>query len=433
MALWDRLFRRNRQGTEVERATPASYYTRPLYGMPNAETVDGSYVGFCQLAYSGNATVFAVENRRLQVFSEATLKWRSLQDKHLFGNADLAKLETPWPNGSTGDLLSKMELDVALSGNAYIRDCGDRLERLRPDWVTIVSGVRLDALGNEVREVIGFYYDPVGDPDRSPDFYPVDEVAHWAPLPDPLANYRGMSWLTAVIREINADSKMSAFRDAFFDNAATANLILKYPNKVAPEYAGELKAQVEARHTGVTNAFKTILMDQGGDAMVVGSDMEGAAFDVLQAAGETRIASAAGVPAIIAGLRQGMKSSAPGEYEAAARNFVDLTMRPLWRSACAALQKLVTVPAGAQLWYDTTDVSALQQGEKDKADTLQQMASTANTLIMAGYVPDTVTAALSSGDFSLLVHSGLVSVQMQQLSAPPSPGAGPSGTGGPTP
>lgn len=419
MAFWSKLFRRNTSPEPAQQVSRAvSPYFAPLYGVPSAEKIQNGFDQFAQLAFASNATVYAVENRRLQVFGEATFKWRALDDKHLFGNADLAKLETPWPNGSTGDLLARMELDAALAGNAFVRDAGDRLERLRPDWVTIVSEVHDDPLGNQIREVIGYFYEPVGDPDREPEFFPVAEVAHWAPVPDPCANFRGMSWLTPVIREINADATMSSFRDAFFANAATANLIIKYGDAVPPERVQALKEQIAAKHTGSVNAFGTLVLDHGGDPMIVGSNMEGAAFDALQAAGETRIAAAGGVPAVVAGLRQGMADSAPGDYQAASRSFVDLTMRPLWRSACAALSKLVTVPAGAELWYDTSDVSALAQGESDKAATLQQLASTANTLIMAGYEPNSVTAALSSGDFSLLVHTGLVSVQMQQLSAP---------------
>lgn len=421
---WRDLFRRG----DAQRAVPQPADTgesygllSSLYNLGNAERVSGGFAQFAASAYGGNAVVFAVENRRLTTLSEATFKYRLLSDKHLFGDTSLGKLERPWPGGTTGDLLSRMELHAALGGSAYVRDAGDQLEMLRPDWVTIVSRITLDAYGEEIRQVIGYAFDPVGDPDRSPAFYPVDEVAQYSPYPDPCATFRGMSWLTPVIREINADFKMAGFRDAYFDNAATANLIVKYQQKVGPERIKALREMIATKHTGIGNAFGTLVFDEGGDPMVVGADMEGAAFDALQAAGETRIAAAGGVPAVIAGLRQGMQATAPGEYQAASRSFVDMTMRPLWRSACAALARLVAVPPGAQLWYDTTDVSALQQGERDKADTLQQMAATANTLIMAGYTPDTVTSALSSGDFSLLKHSGLVSVQMQQLQAPATP------------
>jgi hypothetical protein len=34
-------------------------------------------------------------------------------------------------------------------------------------------------------------------------------VAHFAPIIDPLADFRGMSWLTPILREIQADQAMT--------------------------------------------------------------------------------------------------------------------------------------------------------------------------------------------------------------------------------
>src|SRR5262249_34296563 len=75
--------------------------------------------------------------------------------------------------------------------------------------------------------------------------------------------------------------------------------------------------------------------------------------------------------------------------------------------------KLVTVPAGAQLWYDTSDVSALQQGEQDKATTSAAQAQTISLLMMQGFEADSVVRAVTAGDMSLLKHTGAVSVQVQ--------------------
>lgn len=399
------------------------------YGPPNAETPLYDFAALATNAYGavgftspyaasqagGNAVLFSLIDKRLSIFTEARFKFRQLSDKHLFGSAALEKLEVPWPDGTTGDLLSRMEQDASLAGNAYIRDCGDQLERLRPDWVTIVSKVTTDGYGQEVRRVIGFWYDPVGDTDREAAFYPVEDVAHWAPIPDPLSNFRGLAWVTPVIRELAGDIRMSEYREAFFKNAATPNLVIKYSQKMAPERIERLKTAIKARHTGPDGAFGTLVLDEGADLTIVGKDMQGSAFETIQAAGETRMAAAAGVPPLVAGLREGLQASQPGEYQMAMRAFADLKMRPNWRSTCAALAKLIDVPQGAELWYDTTDVSALQEGEKDKADTLVTQSEAISKLIMAGYEPDSVTAAAVAADLTLLKHSGLVSVQMQKL------------------
>lgn len=384
-----------------------------LYGMPDQERVLPSYAQYAAEAYLGNSIVWSTILRRVMLFSEAEFKFRNKRTKQLYGTDALNKLETPWPNGSTGELLARMEQDVSLAGNAYIRDAGDRLERLRPDWVTIVSKVNEDALGREIREVIGYMYEPVGDAAREAEFYDVDEVAHWSPIPDPLANFRGVSWLTPVLREIDADVRMIGFRDAYFRNAATPNMVIRYPQRLGRDRVDRVRDMLAARHTGPDNAFRTLLLDEGADLTVVGHNMEGAAFESLQAAGELRIANAAGVPPLVIGLADAIKSARqPGMYGDAMRTLADVTMRPLWRTACVSLSKLVEVPGGSRLWYDTADISALRPAESDAAATMSAQATTLNTLIMAGFTPESATAAVSAQDLSLLEHSGLTSVQL---------------------
>jgi phage portal protein BeeE len=212
---------------------------------------------------------------------------------------------------------------------------------------------------------------------------------------------------------------MAEYREAFFRNAATPNIVIKYQDKIAPERVERLQTRLRERNTGMDGAFSTLILDQGADMMVVGQDMVGSAFDDLQAAGETRILMAAGVPPVVAGARQGLQASEVGEYAVGLRALADMTIRPNWRGACAALEKLVQMPPGAQLWIDTTDVSALQQGEQDKAATSQQQAATIAQLIMNGFDPDSVVAAVVAGDMTLLEHTGAMSVQVQPMPAGP--------------
>ena len=104
------------------------------------------------------------------------------------------------------------------------------------------------------------------------------------------------------------------------------------------------------------------------------------------------------MPPVIVGLSEGLAAATYSNYELAMRRFADLTMRPLWRSAAASLAKLVAVPDGARLWYDVTDIAALREGETERATTNQVNASAMQTLIAAGYTPDSVTSAIISGE-----------------------------------
>jgi hypothetical protein len=84
----------------------------------------------------------------------------------------------------------------------------------------------------------------------------------------------------------------------------------------------------------------------------------------------------------------------------------------LWRSAAAALAPLVDVPAGARLWYDDRDIAFLHDDRADAAQAQATQAGTISTLVNAGFEPESVKAAVDAEDFSLLKHSGLMSVQL---------------------
>ena len=377
------------------------------YAARDGESIQPTFQAYAEQGYARNGIVFSVILARLGLFTEAQFKFRNLADKRLFGSEALAILEEPWPDGTTGELLARMEQDVSLAGNFFAVRTGRYLARMRPDWVDI-----LHAPDRVHPEKIGYIYWPDGRGRGNEQVYGVDEVAHWAPTPDPLAAFRGMSWLTPIIREINGDDAMTDYKANFFNQNATPNSVIKYAAKLADGSVEKIQALWAQRYGG-TNGWKTAVLDQGADFQVIGSSMESIRFTDVQAAGEARIAAAGGVPGIVVGIKAGMDAASYANYGMAMRRFADITMRPLWRSACAALAKFVDVPAGARLWFDTVDIAALREGEKERADTMQVLAGAANTLLMAGYTAESITAALTAGDLTLLEHTGLLSVQLQ--------------------
>jgi hypothetical protein len=87
-------------------------------------------------------------------------------------------------------------------------------------------------------------------------------------------------------------------------------------------------------------------------------------------------------------------------------------MNGLWRGACSVLKKFAEPPTGCQLWFDTSDIPALRDAEAERQKGNAQLSIAVMNLVNAGYDPKTVVAAVVSGDMSLLVHSGLISVQL---------------------
>jgi phage portal protein BeeE len=390
------------------------------------EEPERTFAGYVSAGYKQNGVIFACMLARLLMFSEARFQFRQLRSGRpgdLFGTSELAILEKPWVNATTGDLLARMEQDTSLAGNFYALERRNSLWRMRPDWVGIVLGSQEEdeSLADLMTEVLGYVYYP-GGPHSGKEPVPLlpEEVCHYAPIPDPAARFRGMSWLTPVIRELMADSAMTTHKSKFLENGATPNLFIKLDPVVQPEAANkwiELFEQKfgEARGTAYLNAYKTLILGGGADVTPIGADMKQLDFKVVQGHGETRIAAAAGTPPVIVGLSEGLEAATYSNYALAMRRFADLTMRPLWRKAAGALATIIRVPRNAELWYDDRDIPALKKDVKDAAEVQQMQAATVQILFNTGFEPDAILDAVSAGDFMRLKgkHTGKSSVQLQ--------------------
>lgn len=386
------------------------------------EMAPNNFVGLAQNAYAANGIVFACMLVRMAVFSTIRFQWQRMRDGkpgELFGTAALRSLETPWANGTTQDMLMRFIQDADLAGNSYWTRDGNDLVRLRPDWMDIVTEPRkLPAGRGQIGwKLAGYVYqaqrgsaqagDPVG-------LLP-DEVVHFCPIPDPLANFRGMSWLTPVLREIQGDQAMNRHKSKFFDNGATPNMVVKHADGATPEKIQAFAEMMKDKFGGVDNAYKTLHMYPGADTTVVGANMRQIDFKTVQGAGETRIAAAAGVPPIIVGLSEGLEAATYSNYGQARRRFADGTAHPLWQNLAGCLQSVLPSPGtDTRLWYDTHDVPFLREDEGDAADIAKTRAETISTYITAGYKPESVVKAVDAGDLSLLKHTGLVSVQLMK-------------------
>lgn len=405
MSLLDRLNNRYRSGYWEGMASGASVLTVHSGMDPKREAGLQSIASAARQAYETNGVVFACTLVRMMMLAEASFKFRALNDKHLFGNPDLELLEYPWRNATAGELWARMEQQSSLFGNAFVAKVeDDELLVLPADEVVIVSEVVTSSSGVRYKRPIGYDWDPNRQPGvdskATAQFFTVDEVAHWSPIPDPAARFRGMSWLTPVLKDVAADSSMTAYKTMYMDHGSPVTAV-KYDRPLKPETVDYLVERIKKKYGGVNNAWNPLVFDQGADP-VLSAGLDQLDFRNIQSGGELRICAAAGVSPVLIGLR-GANASGGHDYHSAMRQLADMQMRPLWRSACASLQKLVTVPADSQLWYDTSDIAALQAAETEMAQVTQVSAAAMLTFIQAGMTSESVIAAVTSGDLSLLV------------------------------
>lgn len=436
--------RRNRKGLTLPPA-PTGYEAMraPLLSSMSLagdrEMIENSLEGYVSGAFKGSGTVFACISARLMVFSEARFQWQRLNDGRpgdLFGTDSLSLLHRPWPGGTTGELLARMELDASLAGNFYATVADDdgnlgraatgptrRIVHARPDWVTILIGSSTNNPHALDARVLAYEYRPPGG---DPVILLPDEMMHYSPVPDPVARFRGMSWLTPVLREIEADKAGTQHKAKFLANGATPGLAVKFSKDTTDDEYDEFVENFRENHQGPDNANKVLFLLGGSDVEVIGKDFRELDFSATQGKSESRIAAASGVPSSWVGFSEGMQGSSlnAGNFAAARRRFADGTIRPLWRMATASLETLAPPPQDARLWIDTRDIAFLREDRKDAADIQNKQASSIRQLTDAGYLADTVVDMVEAEDFSVLDHSGHFSVQLQRpgtpLSATPS-------------
>lgn len=417
-------------------------------GGEDVERVSGDLTGLAQSAYASHGPVFSLMMVRMLIFSSVRFQWQRIRNgkpSDLFGTAELGLLERPWPGGTTQDMLTRIILYADLAGNAFPMrwtplsriggDEGTEIALLRPDWIEVVLTPRMTRYGQVGWRKLGYAYYEKGKLSGN-EAVPLTlrDVAHFAPLPDPLASWRGMSWLTPIIRELQNDKLMSTHQRKFFENAATPNMVVRLPQMKLSDFKA-FKAEMDAGHMGVNEAYKTLYLGGGADVTVAGLNFQQMDFSKLQGKAETRLASAAGIAPAVVGFSEGLQGSAlnAGNFKDARRRTSDGTMHPLWQNIAGSVEPILVKPPPAfpdetpdqiRLWYDATGVPFLREDETDAATIQEMQARTIRTLVDGGYTPESVVRAVNSGDWRLLVHTGLFSVQLQPAGSQPALPAG---------
>lgn len=400
------------------------------------ETPENSFTGYINGAYKSSGVVFAAMLTQQLIFSEARLVWQDFNSGKpgdISWTDDLNLFIKPWPNADTGEMLGRAIQDIQLAGNHYVikefvpGTPGDsikhasrpswRLRRLRPDWVTII----LTAAPDEARksDVAGYLYRPgLTDEKDNWEFFPVDgsngQVAHWSFIPDPDAQYRGMSPLTPVLTDVATDKAATKHKAKFFQNAATPNIAVSFKDTVSHEEFKEFMQTMNETKHGVEHAYETLYLGGGADVQVIGANIQQMDFRSSLGHSETRVCMALRVHPTIVGIAEGMHGSTlnDGNFKAAKNLLADGAMRPMWRSLTNAYSVLLDVPAGKRLWYDDSDIAFLRQDRLETAEIQQIQSQTIAAFIQSGYTADSSRDAVTHNDMGLLQHTGLFSVQL---------------------
>lgn len=416
MTFFDRIFG-EKKGLTVVRTSPDPW-AWSYSATSSQEQIPNDFDVYAQRFLTSSSVVWACVDNRMSPFSEGKFAFSEYTQDHRRGDLKhteaLAILDHPWPGATTSDLLARMELDVSACGNSYWVKRGDRLVRLRPNLVTVIIGVPGDPSDTMVNHpdarILAYSYRPGGGADEM--FFQPEEVCHYKPKPDPAAHYRGMSWITPVIQEIESDKAATRHKLKYFEHGGSPRQAIVWEKDSDKETVERFMAKFKAEQTGVDNAYRTLVLGAGADIKSIGTDLRALDFTDIQGGGEVRIAAAAGVPPVIVGLKGGLENATYSNYSQARRRLADNTIRPLWRSAAGALATLIDVPKNMELWYDDRDIAFLREDLEAQAKINTEYAAQIKTFVDGGFTPESAVKAVTTGDLRNLEHTGLVSVQL---------------------
>jgi hypothetical protein len=374
------------------------------------------------VAIASNGFVMGLVMSRITLFAQTRFAWMRQGSNsnpvaaNRFTDTSLKPLDNP------AALLTRAEMDVAEAGNAFmVMGSNGKIRNLIPRFVNIIIG--LDASPEEVAksggafaqhwdsEVIGYIYEAPG---MDAEFFAADEVGHYYYMLDPLARYRGMSYLRPVLKDVDVMNAETRYAIRYFENAATPNMALVFPSETSPQTIKLFADQFRPEYEGADRAFRTAFIGGGADVKLLGTSLKDLAMVDLNATEFAKLCAASGVPPMVATVVPGLEAAASyANYPQALRRFADFTVRYMWEMFTREVEKLLTRPPGAaRLVIDISGVSALQADMLDEASVVQTKINSINNAVNSGFTPESAVAAVDNGDLTKLVHTGFVSVQL---------------------
>lgn len=391
-----------------------------MKGSPQQE-IENSFQSYVANVHTRHGTVAAAVAARSLLISQIQFKFRRLADGPegaLVGSQALLPLEKFDAPFTRERVLARAEQHVSYSGNAYFyRPPGGRVRLLNPDCVRLVIASDYDPEDPAFQldaELVAYLYTPDPTKKHEAQVLAPNEVAQWAPEPHPVNPWIGQSWVTSVMSEVLGDDQLTEHQRNFYANAATPNMVITLPATNDQAAVDRFMARHKEANAGPSKAGKTLLVTDGADVKVVGSQLQQLELKDSQGGHESRIATRSRVPATVLGIREGLGGSAlsTGNYPAARRMWADGWFSPTAQSLASAVALLVDVPSDLELTHDPSRVMFLQEDRKDEAEISALEAQTIRTLVDAGFESLSVVKAVRAGDWSHLKHSGLMSVQL---------------------
>jgi len=368
MAFWTRLWggaasgagRDDRQsyGADMYRTEKAAGHAagssfRPVTPASAAATPH-RYGALAHEGYGRNVIVFRAISLVARALSSLPLCLRS-GGQVLDAHPVLDLLAAPNPRHDRSQLIADLASAYLIAGNAFLLKVGDssapprELWPVRPDTVTVMPG--------EDGTVAAFVHTVSG---RKQEIAP-RHMMHWRTY-NPLSQWVGLAPLSAAATAVDAHNAGSRWNLALIQNGGAPSGVLYQDDgdhPLTPEQFQDLKAQVDAGHTGPEAAGRPLLLEGGLKWQAMGMSPKDMDWQDGQHMSAREIALAFGVPPQMMGIPDSQTYS---NYAEARLSLWEDTVIPMGRELVSALNSwlLPDFGPGLQLDLQLDDVPALE-------------------------------------------------------------------------
>lgn len=344
-------------------------------------TISRSFLSLAREGYANNSIVYACLRLLSQSVPEAPLLAYTVgadrEKKPVAHDHPLAQLiRQPNPLMTEYELIELITLHLGIVGRSHWWKQRDRAGRvvalwpLRPDRVgPRYGGAEDDDVTQDSRLAIisGWTYAPPGS--GAAQFIPLDDMISFN-HPDPAGEtggiVEGLGWVQVLAREIETDNEATTFVGALLKNNAMPGAILqtKTPN-LSKDSADRIK-RIFGQQFGGSQRGMTAVLDADTTYTAASFNLQQLEFPDLRNIAESRIAAAAGVPAVLVGLKVGIDAGIKATITEQRQYFSETTLANYWRRLADQFTNDLASEFGGDLIvaFDTTQVKALSEQMK---------------------------------------------------------------------
>lgn len=252
-----------------------------------------------------------------------------------------------------------------VTGNCYVymdRKPGapypEAMYSLRPDRVRIVP------LKKGAESKIGFVYVPEGRPVREGTPILPQYLMH-VKLPNPWDPLEGMGYglspISAMARSADVDNMATEFLQRFFQKGAMPLGFLSFKDVMDPSSLSYAQEQWDEIYGGYKNWTDVAALDRDAEYRRVTPTFEEMAFQNIDERNEARVLGPFGVPAVLLGMRSGLKHATYSNAEELRRMFWEDTMIPETGLFETEFRYFLQGEGKEFVGYDYSKVPALQK------------------------------------------------------------------------